>query len=319
MAAWLTYLKSRLLLPALASAKAGERPAEELAQDLALRLLKLDALRKAGEALQDRPRLGRDVFVRGDPEAVQITGSAVFEGDLYALVQAYVAQRMRTAARHYRPAPPRAYALEDASHRLRGKLPELRAWTALAAVAPFESAGEPDGPSRASYLASTLAAGLELVREGELEARQLEAVRRHLSARPPAPGGRRVSDLAETERRIEALLFAAAGPLSAADLARRLPEGADVGRRAGGAAGALRGAGRDPGLRRRPLALPDRGRPRLPDDRGAAGAAAPVARRRWRRWPSSPTTSPPRGPRSRRCAACRRAAARSTFCSSSAS
>jgi segregation and condensation protein A len=81
---------------------------------------------------------------------------------------------MRQTDHHYRPAPARAYPLEDARNRLRGKLPELRAWTALTAVAPFASAIEDDGPSRASYLASTLAAGLELVREGELEARQLE-------------------------------------------------------------------------------------------------------------------------------------------------
>ncbi|HLI65735.1 MAG TPA: ScpA family protein [Caulobacteraceae bacterium] len=174
MAAWLAYLKSRLLLPVLTGPKDGERPANELAQDLALRLLKLDALRKAGEALQARPRLGRDVFGRGDPDAVQVSGTLVFEGDLYALVQAYVAQRQRTATHQYRPEPARAYALEDARHRLRDKLPELRAWTALAAVAPFASAADPDGPTRASYLASTLAAGLELVREGELEARQLE-------------------------------------------------------------------------------------------------------------------------------------------------
>jgi segregation and condensation protein A len=174
MAAWLAYLKSRLLLPSLKPSDGDERPAEELAQDLALRLARLDALRKAAEALQARAQLRRDVFPRGDPQAIQITASTRFEGDLYSLIQAYVAQRMRHTEHHYRPALPRAYPLEDARNRLRGKLPELRAWTALTAVAPFASGGEGEGPSRASYLASTLAAGLELVREGELEARQLE-------------------------------------------------------------------------------------------------------------------------------------------------
>jgi segregation and condensation protein A len=174
MAAWLAYLKSRLLLPSLKPQDGDERPAEELAQDLAIRLARLDALRKAAEALQGRALLRRDVFPRGDPQAVQITASSRFEGDLYGLIQAYVAQRMRHTDHHYRPAPPRAYPLEDARNRLRGKLAELRAWTALTAVAPFASGVEDDGPSRASYLASTLAAGLELVREGSLEARQLE-------------------------------------------------------------------------------------------------------------------------------------------------
>jgi segregation and condensation protein A len=175
MAAWLAYLKSRLLLPSFTPQNAGERPPEELAHELAMRLARLDALRKAAEALQTRAILKRDVFPRGDPEAIQVTASRPLEGDLYALVQAYVAQRARDTARRYRPEPPRAYALEDARHRLRDQLPELRAWTALSAVAPFAGAGETDAPSRASYLASTLAAGLELVREGELEARQLEA------------------------------------------------------------------------------------------------------------------------------------------------
>jgi segregation and condensation protein A len=173
MAAWLAYLKSRLLLPSVRPA-GDERPAEELAYDLAVRLARLDALRRAAEALQGRALLRRDVFPRGDPEATQITASGELEGDLYGLIQAYVAQRTRVSGRSYRPPAPKAYALEDARHRLRGKLAELRAWTALAAVAPFASVADPEGPTRASYLASTLAAGLELVREGELEARQLE-------------------------------------------------------------------------------------------------------------------------------------------------
>jgi segregation and condensation protein A len=175
MAAWLAYLKSRLLLPSFAPRQAGERPPEELAQALAIRLARLDALRKAAEALQTRSILKRDVFPRGDPEAIQINASRPLEGDLYGLVQAYVSQRVRDTARRYRPAAARAYALEAARHRLRGQLPELRAWTALAAIAPFAILGDPDAPTRASFLASTLAAGLELVREGELEARQLEA------------------------------------------------------------------------------------------------------------------------------------------------
>ncbi|HLK23833.1 MAG TPA: ScpA family protein [Caulobacteraceae bacterium] len=175
MAAWLAYLKSRLLLPSFAPRQAGERPPEELAHELALRLARLDALRKAAEALQRRAVLKREVFPRGDPDQIKVTASRPLEGDLYALIQAYIAQRARDTARRYRPVAPKAYALEDARHRLRDQLPELRAWTALAAIAPFADRGDPSAPTRASYVASTLAAGLELVREGELEARQLEA------------------------------------------------------------------------------------------------------------------------------------------------
>jgi segregation and condensation protein A len=177
MASWLAYLKSRLLLPKPERRAADEPPAEEMAAELAFRLAKLDAMRRAVEALHARPQLRRDVFVRGDPDQVKITSNSHFEGDLYALVQAYVDQRTRDAIRHYNPPRSQAYALDDARKSLRRQLPTLKAWTALTAVAPMAGrggeGGEP-GPTRASYLASTLAAGLELVREGELEARQIE-------------------------------------------------------------------------------------------------------------------------------------------------
>ncbi|MFZ4067475.1 MAG: segregation and condensation protein A [Phenylobacterium sp.] len=177
MAAWLAFLKSRLLLPRPERPQAEEAPAEEVAAQLAFRLAKLDAMRRASETLRARPQLGRDVFVRGDPDALKILPSTRLEGDLYTLMQAYVTQRRRTDTRSYQPAPPKAYALEAARDRLRGLLPELGRWTPLAGVAPRPPAhaDAETAPSRASYVASTLSASLELVREGALEARQLEA------------------------------------------------------------------------------------------------------------------------------------------------
>lgn len=177
MAAWLAYLKSRLLLPKPQRKGAEEPPAEEMATALAFRLAKLDAIRRAVEALKSRPQLKRDVFTRGDPDAIQITSTTRFDGDLYGLIQAYVEQRRRDASRSYKPRVPEAYPLEDARRRLRGKLGEMRGWTTLRVIAPKRRLAEDEedvGPTRASYLASTLAAGLELVREGELEARQAE-------------------------------------------------------------------------------------------------------------------------------------------------
>ena len=173
MAAWLAYLKSRLLLPRVERPKGEEPPAEEVAARLAYRLAKLDAMRNAGEALKAQPRLGRDVFGRGDPEAIKVIPSGRIEGNLYELMSAYISQRVKEVARHYTPRPPQAYPLEDARDRLRKLLPDLDRWTSLAGVAPTGSAGQ--GPSRASYLASTLSASLELVKEGAMEARQLEA------------------------------------------------------------------------------------------------------------------------------------------------
>ena len=178
MAAWLAYLKSRLLLPKPDRAKAEEPPAEEMAAQLAFRLAKLDVMRQAVEALKERPLLRRDVFTRGDPEAVKIVSSTRLEGDLYSLMSAYIAQRKREHSRYYAPRPPTAYPLEDARDRLRTMLPKMEDWTTLSVVAPIErwlDAEEDEGPSPASYLASTLAASLELVKEGVLEARQMEA------------------------------------------------------------------------------------------------------------------------------------------------
>jgi segregation and condensation protein A len=173
MAAWLAYLKSRLLLPKPEKHKAEEAPAEEVAAQLAFRLAKLDAMRRAGEALKARPQLRRDVFGRGDPDAIKVIPSSRVEGDLYGLMSAYIEQRRKEDARRYTPRAPVAYPLEDARERLRRMLPDLDRWTPLAGVAP--SGPVDHGPSRASFVASTLSASLELVKEGALEARQLEA------------------------------------------------------------------------------------------------------------------------------------------------
>jgi segregation and condensation protein A len=171
MAAWLAFLKSRLLLPKPERLTDEESPAEDVAARLAFRLAKLGAMRDAAQALQCGPILGREVFTRGDPQAIRIVSRTRLEGDLYTLMGAYIGQKKRQQDRRYRPEPSQAYPLDDARERLRGLLPELGRWTALSGVAP--PAGE-GGPGRASCLASTLAASLELVREGSLEARQLD-------------------------------------------------------------------------------------------------------------------------------------------------
>ena len=178
MAAWLTYLKSRLLLPKPEKRGKDEPDAGDLAAGLAFRLAKLDAMRRMSEALMALPRTGRDVFGRGDPEAAVVHAEQRFDADLYALVRAYADQRRRSAGRHYDPSRRiEAYPLEVARDRLRHLMAELTDWTPLGGVAPFPARGGPEGeePTRASYVASTLSAGLELVKEGELEAQQLEA------------------------------------------------------------------------------------------------------------------------------------------------
>lgn len=175
MASWLAYLKSRLLLPRNEKTRTDDLPAEQMAAALAFRLRKLEAMRLAASALLDRPQLGRDVFVRGDPQATVIVPSDRIEASLYELMSAYVTQRRREQSRNYNPGQRvEAFALEAARDWLRGYLPRLEQWTALNDVAPEASFGS-DGPSKASYLASTLSAGLELVKAGALDLRQVEA------------------------------------------------------------------------------------------------------------------------------------------------
>lgn len=173
MASWLAYLKSRLLLPR--TEKAGdETPAEEMAAALAFRLQKLEAMRRAVEALTARPRLKRDVFTRGDPEATVIVPSDRVDASLYELMAAYVTQRRREEQRHYNPGQRvEAFALEAARDWLRDVLPRLDQWTPLDEVAPSHS--QSDGPTQASFTASTLSASLELVKEGAMDVKQSEA------------------------------------------------------------------------------------------------------------------------------------------------
>jgi segregation and condensation protein A len=170
MAAWLAFLKSRLLLPKPEPAREDEPAPEALAAQLAFRIAKLDAMRRAADALKARPILKRDVFPRGDPDQVVIVSHSRPLGDLRALMAAYVEPRSRGQDRIYRPRPAETFPLEEARAHLRAQLSRLGHWTPLTSVAPTAGAR---GPSRASFVASTLSASLEMVREGALEARQL--------------------------------------------------------------------------------------------------------------------------------------------------
>ena len=172
MASWLAYLKSRLLLPRNEQKAKDEPPAELMAAALAFRLKKLEAMRTAVEAITARPQLKRDVFTRGDPEATVIVPSDRIDVSLYDLMVAYVTQRRREEQRRYTPtARVEAFALEEARDWLREMMPRLEPWTPLDEVAPAAGRRRA-GPSQASYMASTLSAGLELVKEGALDVKQ---------------------------------------------------------------------------------------------------------------------------------------------------
>jgi segregation and condensation protein A len=171
MASWLAYLKSRLLIPRNDKDK-GEDPPAEMAAALAFRLQKLEAMRTAVANLTTRPQLGRDVFMRGDPEQTVIVPSDQVDASLYELMTAYVNQRVKQERRNYNPtARVEAFQLEAARDWLREIMPRLAEWTPLERVAP-QRPEDHEGPSQASYTASTLSASLELVKEGGMDIRQ---------------------------------------------------------------------------------------------------------------------------------------------------
>jgi segregation and condensation protein A len=167
MAAWLTWLKSRLLLPA--GSEAAEE-AVEAADVLAARLRDLQAMREAAAWLAKRPQLGFDVFARGAPEHFTETDRSRLAADLPGLARAYLKAIRRTAGlTRYRPRPMTLWSVQDALIRLGAMLGHLPDWTSLERFLP-DALREP--LERRAALASTLLAGLELARGGTLRLHQ---------------------------------------------------------------------------------------------------------------------------------------------------
>lgn len=167
MAAWLTWLKSRLLLPP--GTEAAEE-AELAAETLAARLAVLQAMRAASVWLGTRPLLGQDVFARGAPEDLTETDRSRLALDMAGLVRAYLAALRRAAGnRQYKVKPVTVWTVQDALRRLEVLLGRLPDWTSLdrflpdAVSAPLE---------RRAALSSTLLAGLEMARGGGIRMRQ---------------------------------------------------------------------------------------------------------------------------------------------------
>ena len=166
MAAWLTWLKSRLLLPEGAEAEEGEQAADALAS----RLRDLSAMRAGAAWLSGRPQLGHDVFARGAPEDHTEIDRSRLALDLGSLVRAYLqAMRRRVRARRYQPRPLTLWSVKEALQRLGAMLGSLPDWVSLEQFLPenFGSALE-----RRAAMASTLLAGLEMARGGAVRLRQ---------------------------------------------------------------------------------------------------------------------------------------------------
>lgn len=169
MAAWLAYLKSRLLLPDTEPDDEGPS-GSELAEALTFQLRRLESMQQAGTRLMARPRLGREVFQRGAPEGVEIVKTPVFEVSLFDLLKAYGDNRRRAEGGRLRIEPSSLFNIADAILRLRGLLGEMTDWRALMSYLPPDIAR--DGLLHRSAVAATFAASLELARTGAVELRQ---------------------------------------------------------------------------------------------------------------------------------------------------
>lgn len=167
MAAWLAYLKSRMLIPQ--QSKDDEPSGAEMAATLAFRLKRLEAMRDVAAQLVNRNRLGRDVFARGAPEHIPDRKSSAYEASLYDLLTAYASLRQRTAFTQVTIERRTVWSLADARDILNRMIGEISDWTALDhyllryMTSPKE---------RVTAIASAFAASLEMVREGKLEIRQ---------------------------------------------------------------------------------------------------------------------------------------------------
>ena len=169
MAAWLAYLKSKLLLPA--PDEGPEPSGEELAAQLAFRLQRLEAMRDAANKLINRNRLGQDIFARGDPEPVIVSKKSNYSTNLFDLLSAYAQQRQRESVSHITVAKRDVWSLAEARAIITRLLGKLEDWTPLDAFL-IDYMSTPQ--ERASVLATSFAASLELVREGQLEIRQTD-------------------------------------------------------------------------------------------------------------------------------------------------
>ncbi|MDG4649774.1 ScpA family protein [Roseibacterium sp. SDUM158017] len=170
MAAWLAYLKSRLLLPP----EPGEDgpSAEDMAAHLAFQLERLAAMRDCAARLMARDRLGRDRFARGMPESVSATRKVVYTAGLIDLLQAYARVRTRDDFRPYAMDRESVFTMEQALDRLRPLIGHAAEWTDLASFLP--EGWETDPKRRRSATAAHFAATLELVKAGRAQVRQSE-------------------------------------------------------------------------------------------------------------------------------------------------
>jgi Uncharacterized conserved protein len=184
MAAWLAYLKSRLMVP---QAPSDDEPSGEmLAALLQFRLKRLEAMRSAASQLMNRPRLGFQVYARGMPEPIEIKRTSLWEATLYDLLKAYAGQRERGVTTDYSPIQRTVWSLQEARDILQRLIGDSFEWVSMDSYLADYLATPAE---RATIRASSFASSLELVRLGQIDLRQTETfgplfMRRRKADRP---------------------------------------------------------------------------------------------------------------------------------------
>lgn len=190
MAAWLAFLKSRLLLPEPAAAEGPS--AEELANALAARLRRLEAIREAATRLMTRPQLGRDVFARGAPESIAEVKHPQWTATLYDLLRAYAVQRQHRALARVTMAKRSVWSLAEARAAVDRLIGISADWSRLD---DFLLSYVVEPSQAPTVFASSFAATLELVREGHAEVHQKEPFAPLFIRKRAAPAEAAASDV----------------------------------------------------------------------------------------------------------------------------
>ncbi|WDR03359.1 ScpA family protein [Devosia algicola] len=169
MAAWLAYLKSRLMVP---KASSDDEPSGEmLAAMLQFRLKRLEAMRRSASLLMNRARLGFQVYPRGMPEPIAVSRRSIWEASLFDLIRAYSSQRERAATTDYSPLQRSVWSLQEAHDILVRLIGDNFDWVPMDQyLAQYLSTPL----ERATVRASSFSASLELVRQGKIDLRQVE-------------------------------------------------------------------------------------------------------------------------------------------------
>jgi segregation and condensation protein A len=171
MAAWLAYLKSRLLLPPEENGD-DELSGPEMAARLAFQLQRLQAMRDVSAKLMARDRLGRDVFKRGAPEGIRVIRKSIYQVSLFEMLKGYGDFKLRGKAQPLTMRTAVIFSIEEAMRRLERVLGKVPTWQQLENFLP---ASLRSSRERRSAIAAIFAASLELVKRGEMKLRQGEA------------------------------------------------------------------------------------------------------------------------------------------------